>query len=1406
MSRERGQGTVSCGSIQQPCYSIPKAVSISEWNDNVYLDSTGTEISPYDCLTALSPWIHIKKSLSFFGYPLWAHVRCHTGLYFLNENNTKLQIEIVKLSFKLTRLKFRASSVKISNCFIRDGKDPVEIFPYQWPHTVLLENTTFVNNDECVKIYAPKCMKSSFKMVVIMKETIFISNCLRRNLSEGCVISLNSTYDMVGSNGSNNCTISGSFVDLTFLENKGPLLLFNNSEASFQAQYSGIRVTKSVPSEEGLNSEQSSLFAVTASKANISFVDVFFSSNPGYRCLFIQGKHITLHIRDGRFFGHKIEGNGGVLSFDKSDKLFVNIEDTEYSDCRGNMGGAHYFGEENKEISFIARNVSFFECTASDSGGAIKMNGNYADLLLKNVTFIKCIASGNDGGGISLSVENVYLTLLYTTWEACYSSYGFGDAVSIQVTTGNFRIGHSYFEDIQLDSTAIKLRVIYIYATENNAGSLEVYDTKFFNCSNAIWTIDTISVNLTRVYFSRSSSSGLTVLTNTFQSNAQVYVNHCVFKNSTGGISLFLQGAKIVNITVKNSNFSNISCNEYGVGGQAIYIMASDVINSSISSFVLLENLLVEENSFMTLLSSDAAVSVDLSNFLARDGNIVMITESRFYKNHNLETSSALNGKAGALAVTMPADNMTSSGCVQGHNPDIHREWHYTNKVLIVNASFENNVGVTGALYTTNGDTKCINCLFKNNLVKSRSGEIHIGEGSGKLELVNSTFLETRAGFKFYSQNVEGKNKYQKSTFIFSYSAGPIWMSGTKFKSEISKQSSPAIIISKGGDLSMENESLLLCPTGSKIVRDDFSHFVTTEYQGEKCIISVTVITFSCQACLDGTYSLQRGHITNMSTPAEGFYCLACPYGANCDRNVVAKTNFWGYVISHNPPQLEFYTCPAGYCVPPNTLDTSIYNGCYGNREGKLCGKCKQGYTEELTSTSCIDQVRCESVLFWNILLVFSFLVALYFLFKPNIFHFISKQIMWFRKQDDQVILTDAGYIKIIFYFYQIAGILLLETYMELIGKTKFLSTIISAFSFHVTFGSSGTIACPFVGMTPIAKVIFTNIGVLTILLCIFMIFILHKIFCRIRGTCVKEIPYLAAILELLLLGYANIAKATLKLLTCVTVGSDSVLFLEGNTPCWQWWQAILGIGVAFFMIPFILVLHWGCKQCYAQKLSPKEILLALVIPVPYITYRTYKRIKFHCWKQTDPQVVEEQKKEDSSRFADVLYGPFRIPTGDIKGTLYWESVLVGRRLVLLSVHALVVDPLLRMFALSLTCVAIFYHHVVVFPFKETKANHVEAISLLALIVIANMNLCKAVLWSAGVTPIGPNLMHIKIFEWTEVVLLAIIPIIFGLFLVCFIVSLLLRLGLALTKGMRICLSCLKAFVFAQDDTPLLDN
>ena len=82
------------------------------------------------------------------------------------------------------------------------------------------------------------------------------------------------------------------------------------------------------------------------------------------------------------------------------------------------------------------------------------------------------------------------------------------------------------------------------------------------------------------------------------------------------------------------------------------------------------------------------------------------------------------------------------------------------------------------------------------------------------------------------------------------------------------------------------------------------------------------------------------------------FQCLPRPFGANCSQNIIAKPNFWGFQEQVIPPKLKFTMCPVGYCSPPNKTDFPKFNGCQGNRSGKLCGQCSEAYSDTILQTA----------------------------------------------------------------------------------------------------------------------------------------------------------------------------------------------------------------------------------------------------------------------------------------------------------------------------------------------------------------------------------------------------------------------------------------------------------------------
>ena len=69
-------------------------------------------------------------------------------------------------------------------------------------------------------------------------------------------------------------------------------------------------------------------------------------------------------------------------------------------------------------------------------------------------------------------------------------------------------------------------------------------------------------------------------------------------------------------------------------------------------------------------------------------------------------------------------------------------------------------------------------------------------------------------------------------------------------------------------------------------------------------------------------------------------------------------------------------------------------------------------------------------------------------------------------------------------------------------------------------------------------------------------------------------------------------------------------------------------------------------------------------------------------------------------------------------GALYWESVLTGRRLILLTIHTFASDSMVRFVCLNCACLLILVHHLTLRPFRDRKANIFESLSLVSLVAI----------------------------------------------------------------------------------------
>ena len=574
---------------------------------------------------------------------------------------------------------------------------------------------------------------------------------------------------------------------------------------------------------------------------------------------------------------------------------------------------------------------------------------------------------------------------------------------------------------------------------------------------------------------------------------------------------------------------------------------------------------------------------------------------------------------------------------------------------------------------------------------------------------------------------------------------------------------------------------------------------LTRNYTYYKHVSRVSV-WFSTQRCPVGTYSIRRGKQSGYSIK-DIVNCLSCPVGGNCSSSLAAQANFWGY--PGNNDNVTFQLCPEGYCCLPSVDNKCFYDnnsylssGCQGNRTGFLCGQCKRNFTEGLFTTECVRVEDCTQswYLFFFFALTSSF--SLYLITKPPVFETVVKQLTWFiprrKKENYQVtcsldstvrksVSPNYGFLKIFFYFYQVAGVLTVSSYgVKNLLRNEIALPIANLLNFKLYANTNWKI-CPWPIFTPLLKTMFEMVTVVTIFYSIPVIYLLHSGLNKLRKrspTFPPASPYLGAVLEIVLLGYSAVTGTSVRLLHCVSVQEVSRWYYDAQYLCLhQWWQQAAFFVIALNLSPFILTLYFASLQLYQGKISGKIFLLASILPFPYLVFVFFHYIKKIMTKRPDYQVIpstpnsvfDEEHDTISSRsikhsLLEVLCGPFTKPQDDqSNGRIYWESILIGRRFLIIVIAWWQLEhPLMRSVCLTVLCLVFLLHHISQKPFNKSCANVAETVSLATLVVIGVLNVGLA---SAGSDVSGINHPYFSIFLTSEAVLLGIIPIVLAIFL-----------------------------------------
>ena len=173
-----------------------------------------------------------------------------------------------------------------------------------------------------------------------------------------------------------------------------------------------------------------------------------------------------------------------------------------------------------------------------------------------------------------------------------------------------------------------------------------------------------------------------------------------------------------------------------------------------------------------------------------------------------------------------------------------------------------------------------------------------------------------------------------------------------------------------------------------------------------------------------------------------------------------------------------------------------------------------------------------------------------------------------------------------------------------------------------------------------------------------------------------------------------------------------------------------------------------------------------------------------------------------------VLYGSFRRPEEGRNLSLSWEGIMIGRRLILVVMNTFVIDPMPRLVIMSVLCFLFLLHHSSTQPFRDSIANTAETISLLFIVVLANVNVFSASFLSLAVPHEDVLSSWWKVFEWVEITILCFAPVVFGLLVVIAMLSQLCRLTFVVCRLLRkLWLVCCRSHCSNRDseNRPLLD-
>ena len=754
------------------------------------------------------------------------------------------------------------------------------------------------------------------------------------------------------------------------------------------------------------------------------------------------------------------------------------------------------------------------------------------------------------------------------------------------------------------------------------------------------------------------------------------------------------------------------------------------------------------------------------------------------------------------------------------------KEWYAGHRYVYIKGSG----GALGLYHCSLGPSiKLYNSVFDNNTAVSLGGSILVQGNPGFF------FVASSCIFVGPKRTMESP---QEGTILYSYSKGSL--TNVTFLSTNVNHVTSSIIYQNGESQPRTPlrilSSKVQCTIGYKL--KIVGHYMWSAFTRTGFLS----IHAHCQTCPNNHYSLEFGY----ALLGEGFgynsylvysnKCFPCPFGGTCfGGSIKAKNNFWGYVLSgssqpslNHSVQVVFISCPAGYCCQGESCKN--YNSCSEGRQGILCGKCHEELTENLISPKCIPKARCEYKRFWTIFIAGSLVYILVLLYMKEISHLITFLFGWpffgkkrqCRKGSNEEPLTgshqhipeefnvteitaqgnmsdssdqdscfSSGFVKILFFFYQTE--ILFKVYdpgsMKNTNLILIKSILLSTFNISPEGSYFSGFWCPFIGLTPVTKILFKACLQFVLFVLIGILFTFDMAYqklkfyiCPNNSNKKSSMPFFlrlqCCILQIIVFGYSTMTSSAFSLVSCVHLQTGNrIFFFDGSIQCWQWWQVIVWILIAVWILPFCIAVFVSPRLLKQNKVGTKVFFISLACPLPFMVYLGTKhfRKKDRVSNPSPYEEVKDDRENSSSQKSELLKtleGPYRKGTS-FTNYLYWDAVLIFQRLVLIVLCVTILNPIVRLYLILISVICFLIIHILTFPFNSLGLNLTQACSLAFLCICSMLNMFHAYVYVNGTELHGWFSFLSSFFSTTETVILLFFP---GTLLFLVLLSLIFRI------------------------------